>query len=95
MDLLKVPRFRYQKRIHNKGHLNLATEVLKGFNRGVSNRPYVTHNKNLEQRKFRTKERANNISLFKGNSESYAKKHSVFNFYVALKAAIMNANSYC
>ena len=70
MDLLKVPRFPYQKRIHNKGHLDLATEVLKGFSLGVFNRLYVTHNKNLEQRKFRTKERAINISFSKSNSES-------------------------
>ena len=71
MDLLKVPRFPYQKRIHNKGHLSLATEALKGFSPGVFDRLYVTHNKKLEQRKFRTKERANNISLFKNNPESY------------------------
>ena len=71
MDLLKVPRFLYQKRIHNKGHFNLATEVLKGFSPGVFNRLYATHNKYLEQRKFRIKERANNISSFKSNSESY------------------------
>ena len=73
MDLLKAPRFPYQKRkrIHNKGHLNLATEVLKGFSPGVFNRLCVTHNKNLEQQKSRTKERANNISLFKSNFESY------------------------
>ena len=70
MDLLKVPRFPYQKRIHNKGQLNLVTEVLKGFSPGVFNRLYVNYNKNLEQRKFRTKEQADNISLFKTNSES-------------------------
>ena len=74
MDLLKVPRFPYQKRIHNKGRLNLATKVLKGFSPGIFNRLYVTHNKNLEQWKFRTKVRANNISLFKSNSESYGRQ---------------------
>ena len=66
MDLLKA-----QKKIQNKGHLNLATDVLKGFSPGVFNRLYVTHNKNLEQRKFRIKRRAKNISLFKSNYESY------------------------
>ena len=71
MDLLKVPRFPYQKRIHKKGHLNLATGVLKGFRPGVLSRLYATHNKYLEQRKVRIKERANNISLCKSNSESY------------------------
>ena len=71
MDLLKAPRFPYEKRIHNKGHLNLATEVLKGFSPGVFNMVCVTHNENLEQRKFRTKARANNIYLFKSYSESY------------------------
>ena len=40
----------------------MATEVLKGFSPGVFNRLYATHNKNLEQRKYRTKEQANNIS---------------------------------
>ena len=54
MDLPKVPRFPYQKRIYNKGHLNLAKEFLKGFSPGVFNKLYVTHNKNLEQWKFRT-----------------------------------------
>ena len=37
----------------------MATEVLKGFSPGVFNRFYATHNKNLEQRKYRTKEQAN------------------------------------
>ena len=53
MDLLKVPRFPYQKRLRNKGYLNLATEVLKDFSPGVFSRHYVNHIKNLEQRKFR------------------------------------------
>ena len=47
MDLLTVPRFFYQKRIHIKAHLNLATEVLKGFSPGFFSRFYVTHNKNF------------------------------------------------
>ena len=32
-------RFPYQKRFRNKGHLNLATEVLKDFRPGVFNSP--------------------------------------------------------
>ena len=73
MDLLKAPRFPYQKRIDNKEHLDLATEVLKDFSPGVFNRSCLTHTqkKNSEQRKFRIKERANNISLFKSKSKSY------------------------
>ena len=71
MDMLKVPRFLYQKRIRNKGHLNMATELRKGFSPGVFDRLYLTHKKNLEQWKFRTKEPFYNISLFKSNSESY------------------------
>ena len=71
MYLLKAPRFPYQKRIHHKGHLNLATEVLRGFSPGVFNSAFVTHNKHLEQQKIRTKEQAINISLFKITSESY------------------------
>ena len=70
MDLLKAPRFPNQKRIHRKGHLTLVTDVLKGFIPGVFNSLCVTHNKNLKQPKFRATERANNISLFKSNSES-------------------------
>ena len=38
MDLLKTPRFTYQKRLHNKRYLNLATWILKGFSPGVFNR---------------------------------------------------------
>ena len=45
MDLLKVPRFPYQKKVHNKGYLNLAIQVLKCFRPGIFNRVYVTHNK--------------------------------------------------
>ena len=71
MGLLKALRFPYQKRIHNKGHLNLTAEILRGFILGVFNRLCVTHNKNLERRIFRTKEQTNNISLVKSNSESY------------------------
>ena len=87
MDLLKGPRFPYQKRIHNKGDFSLEIEALKGFSPGVFNKLYVTHNKNLEQRKFRMKEQANNISLFKSNSlklrlstQTVYGKHTLFNF---------------
>ena len=45
MDMLKLPRFPYQKRLNNKGHLNLATEVLKGFRLGDLYRLFVTHRK--------------------------------------------------
>ena len=66
MDLLKAQMFSYLKRIKDS-----SIEVLKGFSPGAFNRLCVTRNKNLEQRKFRTKERANNISPFKNTSESY------------------------
>ena len=39
MDLFKAPRFSYQKRFHNKGHLNFC------FWAGVFNRVYVTISK--------------------------------------------------
>ena len=45
MDMLKLPMFPYQKRLHNKGHLNLAIEVLKGFRPGDFYRLFVTHRK--------------------------------------------------
>ena len=89
MDLLKAPRFPYQKRIHNKGHLNLATEVLKGFSPGVFNRLYVNHKKNLEQPKFRSKERANNTSLLEPKSELMIILFSK----VTLKAKTVNSGS--
>ena len=38
-ELLEAPRFPYQKRFHNKGHLNLATKVLKDFSSGLFNSP--------------------------------------------------------
>ena len=112
MDLLKAPRFPYQKSIRSKGHHNSAKEVLNVFSPCVFNRLCVTHNKHLEQRKFRTKERGNNISYFKSNSSGYPlqifqilhlrlstqtvnRKHSVFNFQVALKTTVRNGNSHC
>ena len=55
----------------------MATEVLKGFSPGIFNRLYITHNKNLEQWKFRTKEQAI-IFLFSK---------------VTLKATVVNSDS--
>ena len=46
MTLLKAPSFPYQKRLHNKAHSNLATEVLKDFSPGALNSVCVTHSKN-------------------------------------------------
>ena len=89
MDLLKVPRFSCQKRIHNKAHLNLVTEVLNGFSPGVFNRLYVNHKKNLEQPKFRSKERANNTSLLEPKSELMIILFSK----VTLKATAINSES--
>ena len=80
MDLLKAPRFTYQKRIHNKGHVNLTTEVMKGFSPGVINRLCVTHKKNLVQQKCRTKEPAKLIIFL------FSK--------VTVKATDVNSNSW-
>ena len=49
----------------------IITGEVKGFSPGFFNRLYVNRNKNLEQGKVRTKERGNNFSLFKRNSEIY------------------------
>ena len=38
-------RFPYKKRFHNKGSINLAKQVLKGFSPGVFNILCVTHSK--------------------------------------------------
>ena len=44
MDELKVLRFPYQKKIHNKGHLNLAKDS-EGFSPYVINALCETHSK--------------------------------------------------
>ena len=31
MNILQVLRFPYQKRLYNRGHLNVATEILEGL----------------------------------------------------------------
>ena len=59
MDLLKVLRFPYQERLYNKGHLNLVTELLKGFSSGAFNRLCETHSK------------SSNNGLFKSSSVTY------------------------
>ena len=45
IDLIKILKSHYHKRFYNKGHLNLATEILKGINPGVSAASHVTHQK--------------------------------------------------
>ena len=62
MDLLKVPRFPYQKRFHNKGYLNLATETLTGFSLYAFNRLCVTHEKSSNNGNLEPKSQL--ISLF-------------------------------
>ena len=77
MDLLKALRFPYQKRLHDKEHLNLATEVLKGFSPGVLSRLCVTHSKSSNSRNLEPKIELI-IFLF---------------FKVALKATVVNSDS--
>ena len=42
---MKVPVFLYLKRLHSKGHLDLAIEIMKGFSPDVFNRLCVNHSK--------------------------------------------------
>ena len=42
---MKILKSQYHKRFYNKGHLNLATEVLKGINPGVLAASHITHQK--------------------------------------------------
>ena len=74
MYLSKVPRFPSQKRLHNEGQLNLATDGLKGFSSGVFSRLCITHIKN-----------SNN-----GNLEPKSKLIIIFFFMRALKAKVFN-----
>ena len=77
MDLLKVPRFLYQKRLRNKGHLNLATEFMKGFSLDIFYRLLETHRKRSSS----------------GNIEPKSELIIIFFFKVTLKTAIVNSES--
>ena len=79
MDLLKAPRFPYQKRIDNKEHLDLATEVLKDFSPGVFNRSCLTHKKKKIQNS--------------GNLEPKSELIIFLFSKVNLKATTVNSNS--
>ena len=77
MDLLKAPRFPYQKKLHNKGHLNLAAEVLNGFSPGVFKRFFVTPSKNSNS----------------GNLEPNSELIKFLFLKVTLKPTILNSDS--
>ena len=77
--MLKAPRFPYQKRLHNKGHLNLATEVLKGSGPGVFNRFCVTHSKSSNNENLEPKSELI-IFLFLKVTQTVDGKHTLFNF---------------
>ena len=77
MNLLKVPRFHYKNALYYKEHLDLLTEVLKGFSPSVFKRPCVTHSKSSKN----------------GNLESKSELIIFFFFKVALKASIVSSDS--
>ena len=77
MDLLKAPRSPYQKNSTITGHLNLATEFLKGFSPSTFNRLRVTHSKSSNSRNL------------KPNSELII----FLFFKVTLKARVINLDS--
>ena len=72
MDLSKTPMFLYQRRLYNKGHLNLTTEVPKKFSPDVFNRLRVTHSKSSDKGNFELKSDLKIFSLrwFTGNVAS-------------------------
>lgn len=77
MDLLKVQRFPYQKRRHNKGNFTLPTEVLKSYSPDLFNRSCVTQSKSKKN----------------GNLEPKSELITFFFFKVTLKATGFNSGS--
>ena len=77
MDLLKVTRFPYQKRLHNKEHLHLATEVLEDFIAGTFSKLCVIHRKSRND----------------GNLELKSEPIILFFFKVVLKEPVVNSDS--
>ena len=75
--MLKALRFPYQKKLHNKGYLSLATEVLKGSSPGVFNKFCVTHSKSSNSEYLEPKSELT-IFLF---------------LKVTLKATVVNSDS--
>ena len=74
MDLLKVLRFPYQKRLQNLGHFNLGKEILKGFSPDVFRKLCVSHSKSSNNGNFGPK---NELAI------------SPFLFKVATKATVV------
>ena len=72
MDMSKTPMFLYQRRLYNKGHLNLTREVPQKFTPDVFNRLRVTHGKSSDEGNFELKSDLKTFSLrwFTGNVAS-------------------------
>ena len=85
MDLLKVPRFPCQEKLHNKGNLNLAKKGSEGFiSPGVFNRIYATRSKSITRRNLKPKSELIififlKVALKTAVVDSVDGKHSVFN----------------
>ena len=84
VDLLKILKFPCKKRLHNKRHINLATEALKSFCPDVFNRLCVTHNKSSNNWNLEPKSELITSLLFKKalklwlSSQAVDGKYSVF-----------------
>ena len=65
MDLLKVKRFSYRKRLHNIGQYSLVAAGLKDFSPGVFKRLFVTHNKSTNNGSLGPKNELITFSSFK------------------------------
>ena len=68
----------YLKRLHSKGHLDLATEIVKGFSPDVFNSLYVNHSK------------SSNSGSLEPNSDLIIP----FFYKLALKATVVNSDSW-
>ena len=85
MDLLKVPRFPCQEKLHNKGNLNLAKKGSEGFiSPGAFNRICATRSKSINSRNLEPKSELIIFIFFKvvlktAVVNSVDGKHSIFN----------------
>lgn len=83
MDMLKITKFPFQKRFHNKQHINLPTEFLKGSSTGVSNIFSATHGKSNKNGKIRS------------STQTVDRDHSVFIFFKWLPKLWLSTQAFC
>ena len=98
MDLLKVPRFPCQEKLHNKGNLNLAKKGSEGFiSPGVFNRICATRSKSITRINLKPKSELIififlKVALKTAVVDSVDGKHSIFNL-LGSSESYRNVNS--